>query len=141
MVRMESLRSLMATRLPQLACVRLFSDVAPDDPLRVKLYEKCELRLLWVEGVQRAQQVVATLEEAAAKAARETGKVGPPAELLQQAREVLKAQKQKLDNAQSTARHATLETKRFEMYQQHLRVMDVPDEVKRSRCAVRIQLY
>lgn len=132
MVRIESLRSLMATRLPALACVRLFSDVAPDDPLRVKLYDQDKERLLRVQGVERAQQVVKLLESADDKVD------GPSAEQMEQAHGILIKARSKLRDAVRRAQHATLETKRFELYQRHLRQIDRPltDDEKRALCTV-----
>ena len=102
MERMESLRTLATTRLPELAKYRTFTDVPKEDPVRVRLFEEEPARLAARRLRALAKQVVAQLTEqvqASEGDERAKGQVQ-----LEKAQRILSERRKKLDRLESRLR-------------------------------------
>ena len=185
MQSMESLKCLAVARLPELAQVRVFEDVALGDDVRVLVYEKDPQRLQLLELVGKARERLERLDElvaheaavvgappgearVAAAAARSPGAVGvagaagaagavgpqrdvaggasEPAEPQSAAKLTAARQRQadslaaltrRLRLLEGRLRHATVVTKRWELYESHMATFDSLDEATlRARAVV-----
>jgi len=186
MQSMESLKCLAVARLPELAQVRVFEDVALGDDVRVLVYEKDPQRLQLLELVGKARERLERLDElvaheaavvgappgearVAAAAARApgavgvagaagaAGAVGPQRDVAggasesaepqsaaaklavarQRQADSLAALTRRLRLLEGRLRHATVVTKRWELYESHMATFDSLDEATlRARAVV-----
>ena len=144
--RIESLRTLATTRLPALAKVRTFGDVAANDLVRQRIFEnepkRLKLRQMWTAAkeVERKLRLEANEARAAANTQGSNEQRQVARDRLQeadQAKAIVEKRRRKLDNLEAKLRSHVVKTKRWEMWEDH---MSKWDKVSQATVTSRIAL-
>ena len=131
MKRMEGLRPASQMRLPALAEMLVFSDMAADDAVRKRVFDEAPERRLRRAALVKAQAADKVAQASLAKAVEQAAARGGTDDAVRQRRRVaeqvaqyLAKQKKLLANLENRLRHAAIEAKRAEMWEDRLAQFD-----------------
>ena len=130
----ESLRSMLTTRVPSLVGLRRFSDMAETDPVRLRVFNGDAERLRTKSTIEALKRLVAQVEEGGG-GGDGGGDAAVAAGGLAKLREKLAKLKKDLENLEHRLRYKAIDTKRWEVWEASARAFDqVTAEELARRC-------